>query len=371
MDKKELQAAKDTSAVSRNGFLLVSKYRNAIMGIAALWVLYFHAWILVMPASTPQHFNLFGFIESYTKAIGYCGVDIFLLVSGIGLTFAINKGSLLRFYYRRLRRLILPPLVVTLLLWNIFGWSTKEFLQSISGYNFFFKSTTCFLWFIPAIFTLYLLFPLYYKLFEKARNKVLFTGIVIAVWFLISFLLRGIMREDLFGYTNRIPVFITGVLFGFLTQNRKEIVFSIKTYICIIFTLAAGFCLAYLTSIQGYQFIIPYGNILANYFIAISLPFVIAKLLDLAERHLSLFGKYLAVVIGFFGTFTLESYCVQEWFVRIINDMMDDGLSIHLINIGMFFVINATAWVASVLFKYFWELVELPFKKKKAKAKAN
>ena len=84
---------------SRNGFLLVSKYRNAIMGIAALWVLFFHAWIPVMPASTAGHFNLFGFIERYLKAIGYCGVDIFLLVSGLGLTFAIKKGSLLRFYY--------------------------------------------------------------------------------------------------------------------------------------------------------------------------------------------------------------------------------------------------------------------------------
>ena len=166
---------------SRNGFLLVSKYRNAIMGIAALWVLFFHAWIPVMPDSTAGHFNLFGFIERYLKAIGYCGVDIFLLVSGLGLTFAIKKGSLLRFYYRRLRRIILQPLVVSLLLWNIFGWSTLEFFQNISGYNFYFKDTTCFLWFIPAIVTLYLLFPLYYKVFDRFRNKILFTAAAIAL----------------------------------------------------------------------------------------------------------------------------------------------------------------------------------------------
>lgn len=355
----------------RNGFLLISKYRNAIMGIAALWVLFFHAWIPIMPASTPDNFNIFGFTERYLKSIGYCGVDIFLLISGLGLTFAIKKGSLLRFYYRRLRRIILPPLVVTLILWRIFDWTTLEVFQNISGYNFFFKDTTCFLWFIPAIVTLYLLFPLYYKVFEKAGNKLIFTAGAIALWLVVSLLLLKIMRPDLYGFTNRIPVFIIGVLFGHITQNKKEIRFNVWTYICLIITLAVGFYLAYLTSILDYGFILPYSNILPNCLIAISLPFLIAKILDLAERHLSLFGKILTVVISFFGTFTLESYCVQEWFVKIINDLMDDGISIHLINIGMFFVINATAWVASVLFKYFWELVELPFKKKKAKTKAN
>ena len=120
-----------------------------------------------------------------------------------------------------------------------------------------------------------------------------------------------------------------------------------------------------LTSILNYSFILPYSNILPNCLIAVSLPFLIAKILDLAERHLSLFGKVLVTVISFFGTFTLESYCIQEWFIKIIPDLMNDGISIHLINLGMFFVINATAWVASVLFKYFWELVEIPFKKHK------
>lgn len=356
---------------SQNGFLLVSKYRNAVMGIAALWVLFFHAWIPITPLSTAEHFNLFGFIERYLKAIGYCGVDIFLLVSGLGLTFAIKKGSLLRFYYRRFRRILLPPLVVSLLLWGIFGWTALEFLRNISGYNFFFKDTTCFLWFIPAIVTLYLFFPLYYKFFEKAGNKYLFTAGAIALWLAISLLLLKIMRPDLYGFTNRIPVFIIGILFGYITQNKKDIVFTVWTYICLMITLALGLYLAYLTSILNYGFILPYSNILPNCLIAVSLPFLIAKLLDLAERHLSLFGRILTAVISFFGTFTLESYCVQEWFVKIINDLMDDGISIHLINLGMFFVINATAWVASVLFKYLWELIELPFKKKKAKTKAN
>lgn len=357
---------------SKNGFLLISKYRYAIMGIAALWILCFHAWIPVTPAYDPDNFEFFSFLEHYLKNIGYCGVDIFLLLSGLGLTFAIKKGSLFNFYYRRLRRIVLPSLVVFIFLWKVFGWSTTEFIQNASGYTFYFKNAECILWFIPAIVTLYLLFPFYYMAFNKVKSKVLFTAAVIAVWFIISFLLKDIMRTDLYGFTNRIPVFLIGVLFGYLTQNRKNIVFTIKTYICLILILALGLYLTYLATMLNYPMILPVGNcFLPNLLIAVSLPFLIAKLLDLAGRHLSWFGKGLNIVLGFFGTFTLESYCVQEWFIKIIPDLMNDGISIHIINLGMFFLINATAFVASLIFKYFWKLVELPFKKKTAETKAN
>ena len=372
MKSKDRHENGENDISSKNGFLLISKYRYAIMGIAALWILCFHAWIPVTPAYTPDNFKIFSFLERYFKIIGYCGVDIFLLLSGLGLTFAIKKDSLIKFYYRRLRRIVLPSLVVFVFLWKVFGWSTTEFIQNASGYTFYFKNAECTLWFIPAIVTLYLLFPFYYKVFNRAKSKELFTAGTIIVWFLISMILKDVMRTDLYGFTNRIPVFLIGILFGYLTQNRKNIVFTIETYICLILTLSLGLYLTYLATMLYYPMILPVGNcFLPNLLIAVSLPFLIAKLLDLADRHLSWFGKGINTVLCFFGTFTLESYCVQEWFIKIIPDLMTDGISIHLINLGMFFLINATAWVASVLFKYFWELVELPFKKKKAKTKAN
>ena len=366
MDSDIKQLKTENKTDSRNGFLLLSKYRNAIMGIAALWILCFHAWIPITPIHAEGIFSIFSFLERYLKNIGYCGVDIFLLLSGLGLTFAIKKSSLIVFYYRRLRRIVLPSLVVFVVLWRVFGWSTTEFIQNASGYTFYFKSAECVLWFVPAIVTLYLLFPLYFKLFDKAKNKILFTAVTITIWFIISFVLKDILRTDLYGFTNRIPVFLIGILFGYLTQNRKDIVFNKVTYICLIITLAVGLYLTYLATFFAYPMILPVGNcFLPNLLISVSLSLLVAKLLDLAEKHLSKFGKGINIVLGFFGTFTLESYCIQEWFIKIIPDLMNDGISIHLINLGMFFVINATAWIASLAFNYFWKLVEIPFKKKK------
>ena len=69
------------------------------MGFAALWILFFHEWVTLF-VNNQVGVN----IEGYLKRIGFCGVDIFLLLSGIGLTFAIRKGNVLTFYYRRIKR---------------------------------------------------------------------------------------------------------------------------------------------------------------------------------------------------------------------------------------------------------------------------
>lgn len=360
--------SKTNDTICRNGFQLLSKYRGAIMGIAAVWILVFHEWILLSKAPADGGFAPIHFLERYGKTIGFCGVDIFLLLSGVGLTFAIKKATLPKFYYRRIRRIILPFLVIAVIRWRLEGWKTSLFLGNISGYNFYTKYIYSFLWFVPAIVTLYLFFPLYYKIFEKAENKPLFTAGVILLWLLITLLVRDKMREDLFGFTNRIPVFVIGVLFGHFTQNRKETVFTAQTYLFLLLALALGLYLAYLAIFLGYELIVPVGDCcFPNCLIASSLPFLIAKLLDVLERRLPLLGKWAAKILAFFGAFSLEFYCVQEWFSdMIIPKLTNRGWPAFAINFAIFLMITAISWAASLAFKYFWKLAELPFERKKA-----
>ena len=87
-----------------SGFDLISKYRSAIMGFAALWILFFHVCGTVITAEHP----IAAWIEARIKRFGYGGVDIFFLLSGMGLTYAISKSKLYVFYYRRFKRIILP-----------------------------------------------------------------------------------------------------------------------------------------------------------------------------------------------------------------------------------------------------------------------
>ncbi len=68
---------------------LINKYRGQIMGISALWIIVFHTWYrLAVPETSPK---LLYYAELAVTKLGYFGVDIFFLLSGIGLSYAIGK----------------------------------------------------------------------------------------------------------------------------------------------------------------------------------------------------------------------------------------------------------------------------------------
>ena len=296
----------------------------------------------------------------------------------MGLTFAVKKDSIAKFYYRRIRRVFLPFFVAALLSWFIRNWTFYEFLENATGYSFYAKYIHTFCWFVPAIVTLYLAFPLYYKLFSITKNKFLFTVLAIAGWILLSILLHGIMRFDFYGFTNRVPVFFIGILMGDITKSEKEIVFTKKHYLFLLLILASGIVLGYFYVFKEFEIIVPESKTLVpGILLSVSISFLTAKLMEILERRVPKFGKAVVSVIGFFGTISLEIYCTYEcllipYFNKTVRFFADNGIkSRFLINILIFAATTLIAWTASLLFKYFWKLVELPQKRKTNSNKNN
>ncbi|MCQ2407498.1 MAG: acyltransferase [Oscillospiraceae bacterium] len=368
--KKQEEKAMQPVQNEKNGFLLLSKYRGAIMGIAAIWILIFHEWIQLTVTPEDGSYHVINMLERYIKAIGFCGVDIFLMLSGIGLTFAIKKDSLGKFYYRRLRRILLPFLTVAVIRFILEDWGWQNFIGNVTGWKFYTVSMYSYLWFVPAICTLYLVFPLYYKLFLCAESKIMFTIGAIIVWLMATLYLRDSLRGDLFGFTNRIPVFLIGILFGWMTQNRREIVFTPQTWLHIIFTALLGFYLAFLANFRGYPLIVPVSNCcIPNCLIAISFPFLLAKGFSLLEQKAARFGKAVLQIFAFFGAFSLEFYCVQEWLAGwLMPKLFEHGWQNPGVNLVIFVSVTAAAFISSQLFVMFWKLVEMPFRKKEKKS---
>ena len=366
------------SDISKNGFKQISRYRGVIMGIATLWILVFHVWIPVFNKPANPVTDVLHNIEEYIRLTGFYGVDIFLMLSGIGLTYAIKKDSLWKFYYRRIRRVFLPFLVASLVSWPVRGWTFGIFIKNVTGYSFYFNHIHTFCWFVTAIITLYIAFPVYYKLFSMAKSKFLFTTLVIALWFLLSILFHGTIRFDFYGFTGRIPVFLIGIHFGHITQSEKEIVFTKKHYAALLLMFAAGIFLGYMYTFKDFEIVLPGAKAtVPGTLISVSLSFLVAKLMEILDRKVPKLGKVLVAVIGFFGTISLEVYCTYECLlIPFFHDAIDAFVSIGLtsrfpINIIVFAATTLIAFIASLIFKYFWKLVELPFKKKKAETKAN
>ena len=87
----------------------LSKYSSEIMGIACLWIMLHHNFFDWPTALEPlERFALYGNL----------GVDLFLLLSGVGLTFAwARKPSLSEFYARRFVRLLVPYVLLAVPYW--------------------------------------------------------------------------------------------------------------------------------------------------------------------------------------------------------------------------------------------------------------
>jgi len=313
------------------GLNLVTKHRSAIMGFAALWIFINHEWQYLL-AGVPQ----LAFAEQFIKRIGFCGVDIFLFLSGIGLVFAMNKGSVWRFYGRRFSRVFPPFLIMGVIFLFMRDWSLEVFLKNISGYHFFTKSIYSMLWFVPAVSVFYLVFPLYHGALRRVPNQTHFTLAVLAVWVLFSLHAAQWMRNDLFGFTNRIPIFAAGVLAGWYIREKKGS-FTWISWVMWLAVLTVGLMLAYKTNFEGFYLLVPVSNCcIPNFLIAISGSCLLAGLMELLDRYCWIPGKVILKFFGFFGAISLEFYCVQETVGRELRNAIWGKYPVWFINLADF-----------------------------------
>lgn len=358
---RQRQAADPMELSVWNGFLLQSHYRSALMGFAALWIYIFHEWQTV----SGEHLRAL-WVETFVTRIGFCGVDIFLFLSGIGITYSIVKSkNIFVFYGKRLRRIILPFVVAALFYYKPYGWTPAVFWQNILCIRFYRVSMYAFLWFVPAILTFYFFSPLYYHFFIRSSGKIRFTLCALIVWLAGSLYAADKMRFDLFGFTNRIPVFIIGILAGWLAQ-KGHVVFDRLTWTLLTLMFFLGLYLSYLSIYQDMYILVPESNCcVPNLLMAISLSFLLPRFLFMLDKKkcLRFFGKGLIRLFSFFGMFTLELYCIQELLGDLILPRIAGRYSNLTVNVILFAAVVAAALAMYYLFKYFWIFVEWTVKK--------
>jgi len=112
---------------------ILSKYRNQIYGIAAIWIILFHGLRLGKCALSKNLKFLSGYIEH-----GNLGVEVFLFLSGIGLYFSLKNKSITEFYMTRLKRILLPLLLIDGIYWLYLYLIGKiDFIQVVKNLTFY------------------------------------------------------------------------------------------------------------------------------------------------------------------------------------------------------------------------------------------
>ena len=201
-------------------YSLISKHRSAVMGFAALMILLFHFGACLYDSLQIP-------VVTAVLSRGNIGVDIFLFLSGIGLYCSMSKDSRpLPFYRRRISRVLIPALAVSLPY-----WFATDFLFKKTGAGMFLLDWTTLsfwthgnrtVWYVSLLLVLYLLYPLIFRLQEKHTGFiVLLMLLCYAAVFALFFLAREIYDKYEIAST-RVPVFFAGSLAGGLLFGRQD-----------------------------------------------------------------------------------------------------------------------------------------------------
>ena len=240
--------------------------RPFLMGVAMIMVIVYHFFCWVYNPIGPLN-------------IGYVGVDIFLFLSGLGLSYSYEMNSITQFYKNRIKRIYPIYLISVLTTYLIFksNWSNFDLFANIVTIGLYTKGGVYrYDWYLESLFTLYILFPLFYY-YGKLKIK----GVIILL-LAVTFLLYNYdipwWYDCILG---RLPVFLYGIIF-------KDCVKSYKT-ICLV----------------GILLYLPYSKYVSP-FLAVSgltTPLIITFLLlkDLSPAKLK-------DIVSFIGKHTLEFY---------------------------------------------------------------
>ncbi len=219
----------------------LSIYRTQIMGWAAIFVIACHA-VQYGVSFPPILRRILGF--------GNLGVDIFLLLSGLGCYYSLSNSypvSSKRWITKRIIRVIIPYFIIHVFLllgeiplglWNIVDW--LFYLSTI-------KFWICHIgdWFVALIIPVYILTPLLWKFVEFGKYRIIKFLSLLVFFLLISHInfacddnvVSNIIDNIQFAL-KRLPAFFIGLFVAPYVKRGDSVnwvyLFGILAVLCVI-----------------------------------------------------------------------------------------------------------------------------------------
>lgn len=276
-------------------YSLLSKYRSELMGIAMLWVMLFHAWDLNMGHPLLEWF----------RAAGFGGVDIFILLSSMGLLMSLSKREqdYSSFMARRAGR-ILPAYYIVMVPYTLFlilaqGKAWSALLWNSTLLYYWMRSSGAFNWYIAGAMTFYAITPFCFRTLRDSKHRLGLTGVAI---FLSFALCRLLVREGYWYVMDvfyRVPVFFLGLLMGFFVLEGRKLTKADLLFWTFWLALGGGYLYA---SQQVDQSVFPLP--LCHLFLFTTVPMSLGLGLTFDKLPLGWLRKFLRLV----GENSLEIY---------------------------------------------------------------
>lgn len=325
----------------------LSKYRAQIMGLAATFIILCHT-ALEFSGTLSLIYHV------YIVNLMQMGVDIFLLVSGLGCYFSFEKDpSCVSFYKKRLTRILVPYLIFVII-YGIFSCCVLK--TNILDYLYFYSTVNFFIsgnagtWFVAAIIIFYLFFPLIHKLLNKNPKVIFIIAFIITALLLIpvgEMLPKSIQNvRELF--LTRISSFLIGAWIGKQVYDKKNI--QIKMSSCVI-VLIISFII-YTINMRFNDSLFDKSTYARQLFlpIALSTTIIFANLYEKWNIEKYAINKFFL----FFGSISFELYIVfertTEFLVEYVPKIESISYSLFLIILNIISII-ITIIVAIIVHK--------------------
>ena len=295
---------------------LISKYRPVLMGVAILLILFCHLQNGQNSHGLP-HTHLAGILQT-----GSVGVDIFLLLSGVGLYYSYTKNPMpyWSFEKKRLRR-ILPYYfilaAVTYLIDDVFirRLGFGRFFRDLFFITWFLEGSTKY-WYVLAICVFYLLFPLIYSHIQNQNKNTLKIVLFCVLWWAAEeALCHFVDAISTFRIAlARLPIFVAGVYAGKLSYEKK----AVRGLHIVLFVLV-GFLL-----LAAQKRIFPRSWISFLHYpirgaLAVSLVTTVVLGMHALEEVVPTVQGAIAAVLGWFGGLTYELYLLHQSYRIVLN----------------------------------------------------
>ena len=324
--------------LSRQNCGILSEKRNEIMGIAALMIVLFHF---------AQMSNLFtGPIK--TILLTLCsGVEIFIIISGMGLYYSFQKKPNIKdFYKKRIYNVYFIFLIISLpytIFWSIVNSKLNLVLLNWLVPNYALGNARD-VWYVPFILVMYLLYPLVHKfLFNEKIYKFRYLMVLSfsVLWYGLYYVLLKSGNEYFLkieiGFF-RFPWFLISCLIGEIVYNKIK--FSKAMLIVpILSILSIVFMHLYINNNFGMRMVdmlaaVVYLSIIILFFCLFNLSFINKILCFFGSISLELYLVHLLLFK------VLTYYEIYNWLYYIILIAISIVLSYPLSLLRQFFVKN-------------------------------
>lgn len=320
----------------RSLFQNLRESRSLLMGLAIIGIAFYHApfvlhnqWVILW------------------KSTLNCGVDLFLFLSGLGACHSIARRGGAGYLRQRAGRL-LPGLYLFLLPWcgvmvYLGAMDLRQLLGSVTLLGWWLGESTQLNWYFSAVWMFFLLAVPCYGLFCRTRRPVLLWLILTAASMALGMVVGSLTPcYWLMTAVTRLPVFLTGMLFGRLEQLdfRHEarlwwiavLLLPVGLWLVLITVLGYGYVYGYSLGMWWYPYalVIPGGAVLlADIAAVLRKNKVLRALMRPIEWCGESSAEILMIHVGLYKVITTVTRCRNRYWAIIMVGCLVLGCGYH------------------------------------------